>query len=137
VNGFQNAASCIMQTLGLNYLSKVNQRESVRTRMWNKPSQQELALLPKLYATMHIPPKDKIIYMHFFIGGCDWYVAEYDGDDLFFGFAILNDDKENAEWGYISLSELDSINIHGLEIDRDLHWQSIPANKIKRIQGLL
>ena len=32
------------------------------------------------------------LYLHFFIGGCDWYVAEYDGDDLFWGYVILNND---------------------------------------------
>jgi len=39
-----------------------------------------------------------------FTGGCDWYITEFDGDDLFFGFAILNSDYEMAEWGYISFA---------------------------------
>ena len=60
--------------------------------------------------------------MHFFIGGCDWYVAEFDGKDTFFGFVNLND-PQNAEWGYFTLSELDAINIEGIEVDRDLHWR--------------
>ena len=29
--------------------------------------------------------------LHFFIGGCDWYITEHDGDDLFWGYAILGD----------------------------------------------
>ena len=48
---------------------------------------------------------DKLIHLHFFIGGCDWYICEYDGDDLFWGYAYLND-PQNAEWGYISFPEL-------------------------------
>ncbi len=67
--------------------------------MWNTPTEEELAKIPRLYETENIPLKDKIIHLHFFIGGCDWYIVEYDGDDLFWGYAILNGDTENAEWG--------------------------------------
>jgi len=64
--------------------------------MWNQPTRQRLAKIPKLYETENIPLKDKLIYLHFFIGDCDWYIAEFDGD-LFWGFAILNGDYEMAE----------------------------------------
>lgn len=37
--------------------------------------------------------------MHFFIGGSDWYVVEFDGDDTFLGYVVLNGDLECAEWG--------------------------------------
>jgi len=90
--------------------------------MWNKPGKEQLAKIPRLYDTEKINAKDKIIYLHFFIGGCDWYIAEFDGEDLFFGFAILND-PQNAEWGYISFKELDEINLDGLEVDNDLYWE--------------
>jgi hypothetical protein len=69
--------------------------------MWNEPTKERLATIPRLYETENIPIKDKPIYLHFFIGGCDWYIAEFDGDDIFFGFAILNNDYEMAEWGYV------------------------------------
>ena len=94
--------------------------------MWNIPSKERLAKTPKLYETENIPLKDKLICLHFFIGGCDWYIAEYDGEDLFWGFAILNKDLQNAEWGYISFSELKSIKLDGwLEIECELEefWQ--------------
>jgi len=75
-------------------------------------------LLPRLYETEHIPLEEKIIHMHFFLAGCDWYIAEYDGGDLFWGYVILNNDHQSAEWGYISFSELKDIKIKGgLEID--------------------
>lgn len=105
--------------------------------MWNVPSAEELSRLPKLYETGHIPAKDKLIYLHFFIGGCDWYVAEFDGEDTFFCFAVLNDDLDNAEWGYASFSEMQAININGLEIDRDLHWKPVPAGAVERIRALI
>ncbi len=97
--------------------------------MWNKPGKEQLAKIPRLYDTEKIDGNDKIIYLHFFIGGCDWYIAEFDGEDLFFGFAILND-PQNAEWGYISFKELDEINLDGLEVDNDLYWEPKEFSKI-------
>jgi hypothetical protein len=44
--------------------------------------------------------------LHYFMGGCDWYISEWDRGDNFFGYAILNNDVQMSEWGYISLSEL-------------------------------
>lgn len=102
--------------------------------MWNEPTKEQLAKIPGLYGTEHVKTKDKLIYMHFFLGGCDWYVAEFDGEDLFFGYAILNNDFDNAEWGYFSLQELKSIKVGWLEIDRDLHWDIRKASEIERIK---
>jgi hypothetical protein len=73
--------------------------------MWNKPTREQLARIPRLYETEDIPLREKFIYLHFFIGNCDWFIAEYK-DDIFFGYAILNGDHEMAEWGYISFDEL-------------------------------
>jgi len=105
--------------------------------MWNVPTKERLAKIPNLYQTENIPLKDKLIHLHFFIGGCDWYIAEYDADDLFFGFAILNNDLQNAEWGYISFGELKSIKIDGwLEIDCELEeiWQIRETSEIEKIR---
>ena len=90
--------------------------------MWNKPSKAQLSRIPEIYATEEIETDDKIIHMHFFIGGCDWWVTEFDGENTFFGFVNLNN-PQLAEWGYFTLNELDTININGIHVDRDLHWQ--------------
>lgn len=91
--------------------------------MWNKPTDEELAKMPRLYETESIPMQNRIIHQHYFLGGCDWYMAEYDPNErLFFGYTILNNDYENSEWGYTSLDELASINYRGIEVDRDLYW---------------
>lgn len=75
------------------------------------------------------------IHLHFFIGGCDWYIAEYDGEDLFFGYAILNNDVEMAEWGYISYEELKRIKIPpGIEVDNDLFWKVRKTSEIDKIR---
>ena len=105
--------------------------------MWSEPNKKRLSKIPKLYETEQVPLKDKLIYLHFFIGGCDWYIAEYDGDDLFWGYAILNGDYMNAEWGYISFSEMKAIKVQGwLEIDCELEdlWQVRKAGEIEKIK---
>jgi hypothetical protein len=104
--------------------------------MWNEPSKERLAKIPRLYETENVPLKDKLIYLHFFIGGCDWYIAEYDGDDLFWGYAILNKDYLNAKWGYISYGELKDIKINGLfEVDCELEeiWRVKKTSEIEII----
>jgi len=64
--------------------------------MWNTPTHQRLAQIPKLYATEEVSIENKLIYLHFFIAGSDWYVAEFDNIDTFFGFVILNGDMLNG-----------------------------------------
>ena len=105
--------------------------------MWNTPNKERLARLPQLYDTEHIALKEKLIHLHFFIGGCDWYIAEYDGKDLFWGFSILNNDYQMAEWGYISFSELKSITVNGwIEVDCELEeiWKVKKASRIEKIR---
>lgn len=103
--------------------------------MWNVPTRERLSRIPKLYETENVPLEDKIIYLHFFIGGCDWYIAEYDGQDLFWGFAILNNDLYMAEWGYISFGELKEISINGIEIDCEFE-EYFPVRKASEIDRI-
>ena len=80
--------------------------------MFNPPPKDTLAKLPPLYANDKAQTSlaDTILHLHLFVSACDWWIAEYDGDDLFWGFVNLGDD-ECAEWGYILFSELKSITI--------------------------
>ncbi len=92
--------------------------------MWNIPAKERLNKIPKLYETEKLPLNNKLTYLHFFIGGSDWYIAEYDGEDIFFGYAVLNGDTDCAEWGYISFAELKEIEIGMIEVDCELeeYW---------------
>lgn len=103
--------------------------------MWNEPSQKRLDRIPRLYETEDIPLNDKEIHLHFFIGGCDWYVAEFDGEDTFFGYAILNQDYQNAEWGYFSLAELKSLSVSWVEVDCETEhaWKVRKAGDVEDI----
>lgn len=104
--------------------------------MWNIPTEQRLAKIPAFYETEKIPFKDKQVHLHFFLGGCDWYAVEYDGKDLFFGFAILNANLDMAEWGYFSFAELKSLRTRiGVEVDCELetYWKVRPAKEVDLI----
>ena len=103
--------------------------------MSNKPSKKRLEKIPRLYKTEDVPLKKKRVHLHLFIGGCDWFICEYDGHDLFWGFAILNNDLDMAEWGYISFRELLETNISGIEIDCELE-EYFPIRKASEIDKI-
>jgi len=100
--------------------------------MWNIPTKEELKQIPKLYETEKTALPDKLVYLHFFIAGSDWFIVEYDSKkEIFFGYAVLNNDYQCAEWGYISFKELKELKIDFVEVDRDLHWKIKKVSEIK------
>jgi hypothetical protein len=104
--------------------------------MWNIPSSKTLQSIPALHQADETPFSDKDIYLHFYLDESDWYIAEYDGDDLFWGYAILNGDYQNAEWGIISFSELLALQSpQGIRVacDYPAHWKPVTASKISEI----
>jgi len=102
--------------------------------MWNQPTLKQLNKLPKLREQDNSHTANTIIHMHLFLGENDWFISEFDGDDTFFGFAILNGDDEMAEWGYISFKELIDLKIQNwCEVDRDIHWKPKAVCEIDKI----
>lgn len=126
--------------------------------MWNEPTPEQLAGIPTLYSTEKIPFEDKVIYLHLFIPGKDsaldeifrslpntqrqhriillnysfhWYIAEYDGGDLFYGFANLGD-PQCAEWGYISFEELREPGPYGIHVIHDAFWAPKKLSEISQ-----
>jgi hypothetical protein len=83
------------------------------------------AQLPKLYTTEHTPNADKIAACKFFTpdSSWTWFVCEAgigEDADILFGFVIGHE----AEWGYFSLRELESVRGPlGLPIERDLGFR--------------
>ena len=97
--------------------------------MWNEPTRKRLAKIPMLYATEDMPLQEKLIYLHFFIGGCDWYVAEFDGKDIFFGYVV----GDFPELGTFSLSELQSCRGKlGCPIERDRYFEPCRLSAIQK-----
>lgn len=97
--------------------------------------------MPYTYQTDGIPLKDKIAYLHYFYGGSDWWIFERDmGDDRgvtigeqiqAFGFAMINGDWQNAEQGYIPISEI----ISGDRIELDFHFEPTKFGEILAKNG--
>ena len=93
--------------------------------------------MPKSYETEETDTPDKIVHLHYFLGGSDYYIIEKDKgspDDVLkgiqqqaYGYAILNGDLINAEWGYISIAELIENNV-----ELDLHWEPIKFCELKK-----
>ena len=109
------------------------------------PPQELLAHLPRLYQTEPIPTQKKIIHLHFFFHNYDWFAAEFDGEDEFFGYACLGD-PDMAEWGYFSLAELKAvktgvpvidantgrlIGMFPVHVEWDQQWQPKPFSQIQ------
>jgi hypothetical protein len=80
--------------------------------------------VPALYSTEGINLPDKLVALHYFIGGADWWLFEVDLESgLGFGFVCLGD-VASAELGYVDLHELAAIAVaDGLAVvERDLYW---------------
>jgi hypothetical protein len=117
------------------------------------PPGQVLMGIPRLYATEDTPADDKTIWLHYFAGACNWYVAELsEAGDIAFGYANLGD-PVNAEWGYIHLPELAELHLGGdvhevrvmgddepvrllvrppVVVERDLYWTARPWREVNR-----
>ena len=76
---------------------------------------------------------DPIIIAKFFnpTGAGTWYATEYNpSDKTFFGYVSIFGDW-NDEWGYFSLTELESLKgPYGLGIERDIYFTETPSSKV-------
>ena len=76
---------------------------------------------------------DPLIIAKFFnpTGIGTWYATEYNpSDKTFFGYVSLFGDW-NDEWGYFSLTELESLKgPYGLGIERDLYFSETPSSQV-------
>jgi len=73
------------------------------------------------------------VMLHYFTGGTDVYITELDNGYTYgFGFTILNGDYQNAEWGYIDVSEFKTI----ASMNLDLYFTPKPLIEILNEKGL-
>lgn len=99
---------------------------------------QRITDMPVTYEQNEV--SDPIVYLHYFMGGSDWYITEKDmegkGTEQAYGYACLNGDMMNAEFGFISIDELCSLVIRGfMTIDLDFHFDPTPMSVIKAHLG--
>jgi hypothetical protein len=87
--------------------------------------------LPPLYTAEHAA--DPRVVCKFFTptSSWTWYAIEYDGDDIFFGYA--DNGQGGGELGYFSLAELQAIRgPFGLGVERDRYFTPCPLSEAKR-----
>ncbi len=81
--------------------------------------------IPKLYFQDE-KGFNSVVYLHYFSGGSDWYITELDKKtNEAYGYAILNGDTQNSEFGYMNLNEFANSNIQ-----IDLYWSFKTLNEI-------
>lgn len=91
--------------------------------------------MPRTYDTEKKDAPPALVYLHYFIGGCDWWITELDkgskddGPEDFmrqcFGYARLA--PGCGELGYISIPEIVK---HGAELD--FHWTPKPVDQVNK-----
>lgn len=69
---------------------------------------------------------DAIVRAHYFTGGNDWFITEYDPDSgEMFGWACLGD-RQNAELGYSNYSQLATTRVQGIyRVDYETDWEPV------------
>lgn len=85
-----------------------------------------ISKMPKTYETDGQGDK-AVVVLHYFLGGCDWYITEKDMEDeqlQAFGLADLG---YGGELGYISIDEITRL---GAELD--LHWTPKTIGDVKK-----
>lgn len=82
--------------------------------------------IPQLYATEKVDVKDKTIHARLFALGsaATWLIAECDPvERIAFGYADLYGGGQDAEWGYVSIEELESLKFMGIpRVELDAHF---------------
>ena len=103
--------------------------------MKNTPTEAQLASIPGLYQTEHIATEDRLVYAHFHLFDSHWFILESDGIDTMFGYCILNGDLLNSGYGYVSLTDLQQINVLGqFEVEFDPYWETKRICEIELIR---
>ena len=109
-----------------------NQLEAIKEGLRGEEKEYFKELVQDTIATIKKTPtiyetdgqgKEAIVYLHYFIGGFDWYITEleHNNEELqCFGLADLGE----PELGYISLQELRE------HAELDLHWKPVALKEI-------
>jgi hypothetical protein len=87
-----------------------------------------VATMPKTYETDG-QGQEAIVYLHYFLNGCDWFITEKDMEAeqmQAFGYADLG--QGGGELGYICIAEI--VN-NQIQAELDLHWTPKPLKDCK------
>ena len=80
---------------------------------------------------MLVELKDKTIFAKYFLHGWTWWILEYSKEDRLF-FAYVQ--GQSDELGYVSLDELEELEVNGLRVERDLHFTPSQYKDIEELK---
>lgn len=125
-------------SVAVHKLNSMNTFPELNRKLRGHAFYEGLDKLPALYSTEDIDAPDKTVLAHYFVGGCDWWIVEFDQEThQAFGYAILNNDTQNSEWGYADLIALEGLVINGhMVVERDYHWTPTTFRECIRVRGL-
>lgn len=87
---------------------------------------------PDIYETEETDVSKKMVIAHFFNVPADWYLVELNESTMeAFGFVIYR--AREGEWGYFDLPSLESLDVRGLIVERDLCWTRKRFSEIKNM----
>ena len=96
------------------------------------------ARLPALFSTEEVPLGERKAIVKFFFpaGRATWYVVEGEQDRTdkknwrFFGWCRSPLGPDCDEWGFFDLAEIQSIEVAGLRVERDLFFKPTMMKEI-------
>lgn len=95
--------------------------------------------IPALNETEKIEFNDKIIHARLFAlaSAATWLISEYDErEQVAFIYCDLFGNGQEAEWGYVSIAELESLSWCGVpRIEVDVHFSPKPFRDCVRADG--
>ena len=88
-------------------------------------------IIPEMYSDENTRLEDKTIYAKYFIHGWTWWILEYSKKDKLF-FAYVQ--GLESELGYVSLDELEDLEVNGLRVERDIHFTPTKYSEIEEFK---
>jgi hypothetical protein len=115
--------------------------ETLRRRRGHRfyPTMAELKNMPtmdELDAGLGVDLNDVPVRVHYFGGTYDAYIVAIDADMYAWGYVRFSHMPENAEWGVVSLAEMESLSVRNTIIERDLGWVPKNMNEINKKKGI-
>ncbi len=111
------------------------------------PPKADLAKIPGALGQAQISEQDLMVHAHYFTASGDWWITELwqeepeeeggGGQWLAYGYALLAAYPDGAEWGTISLDELEQLRVNRprglpLIVERDMGWEPRPFREVQQ-----
>ena len=104
--------------------------------MINRPEESELLKLAQIEVDKNTPLEERVMHMHFFLDGHDWYLSEYNPfSRTFFGYYVPHDQYHKACWGHFNIDDLYYMRDYkNRRVTRNTDWMPRRAMEIDRIR---